>query len=374
LPRRPISPQKKREIIRLWLVGRLTYEEIRERTGVSVGTISGTIKEFKKKANEMSLEEAARIFGVKDEVSALLDLSNDLKRNGLTLYEARQGVALLKDMASLGITEENIKPLLELCRRVSQPNCQPAKYISSALRLLRLEKETGMDYKKLLEDYEDKLAERAGFLEEIEKLKVQIVRLMDDIGKLEVEKSRLEGELERFKLTLNEAETIAKLKAEFKLYGIELEDLNSLRRVIGEVKGLNCDPKAIVEIIAQIGSLAKCVEELEKTKRSLMAEIDNLRKLKQKVLREFPAPIIENPNGSVAAAVPSRIIQRKDGTVEIEYLTPTGDLESSASGIDKTFSLKFLSIVRICEGMKGVILHGGHGTRLRPLTHTALSS
>jgi DNA repair exonuclease SbcCD ATPase subunit len=322
LPRRPISPQKKCEIIRLWLVEQLTYGEIRERTGVSMGIISETVSEFKKKARKMSIKEAARIFGVEDEVSALLDISGDLKRTGLTLYEVRQGVALLKDMASLGITEENIKPLLELCRRVSQPNCQPAEYISSALRLLRLEKETGLDYRKLLEDYEDKLAERAGFLEEIEKLKAQTAKLTDEIGRLEVEKSRLEGELERFKLTLNEAETIAKLKAEFKLYGIELEDLNSLRRVIEEVKGLNYDPKAIVEIIAQIGSLAKCVEELEKTKRSLMAEIDNLRKLKQKVLKEFPAPIIENPNGSVAAAVPSRIIERKDGTVEIEYLTP----------------------------------------------------
>ena len=62
LPRRPISPRKKYEIIRLWLVEHLTYEEIRERTGVSVGRISGTIKEFKKKATEMSLQEAARIF------------------------------------------------------------------------------------------------------------------------------------------------------------------------------------------------------------------------------------------------------------------------------------------------------------------------
>ena len=328
MPRRPISPQKKCEIIRLWLFEHLTYEEIRERTGVSVGIISKTINEFKKKAKEMSLKEAARIFGVEDEVSTILDLSDDLKRAGLTLHEAKEGVALLKDMRSFGVTADNVSSLLKLCKRLSQPNCQPEEYITSALKLLKLERETGINYKKLLKDYEDKLAERARLLEEIEKLKAQTVRLTDDIGKLEIEKSRLEGELERLKLTLSEAETIAKLKAQFKLYGIELEDLNTLRRVMEGVKELNYNPKAIVEAIANIGSLVKLLEELEKNKKSLMAEIENLKKLKQEVIKEFPTPIIENPNGSMAAVIPNRIIKRKDGTVEIEYVGPNGTLRT----------------------------------------------
>jgi predicted DNA-binding protein (UPF0251 family) len=52
LPRRPISPQKKCEIIRLCLVEHSTYEEIRKRTGVSMGIISETVSEFKKKARK----------------------------------------------------------------------------------------------------------------------------------------------------------------------------------------------------------------------------------------------------------------------------------------------------------------------------------
>jgi len=234
---------------------------------------------------------------------------------------------------------DNVRSLLKLCKRLSQPNCQPEEYITSALKLLKLERETGINYKKLLKDYEDKLAERARLLEEIEKLKVQTVRLTDDIGKLEIEKSRLEGELERFKLTLSEAEAIAKLKAQFKLYGVELEDLNTLRRVMEGVKELNYNPKAIVEAIANIGSLVKLLEELEKNKKSLIAEIENLKKLKQEVIKEFPTPIIENPNGSMAAVIPNRIIKRKDGTVEIEYFGPNRTFKTiSFKSVDKSFT------------------------------------
>ena len=55
----------------------------------------------------MSLEEAAKIFGVEDEVGALLDLSGDLKKAGLTLYEAKEGVALLKEMRSFGVEADD---------------------------------------------------------------------------------------------------------------------------------------------------------------------------------------------------------------------------------------------------------------------------
>ena len=151
-------------------------------------------------------------------------------------------------------------------------------------------------------------------------MRAQTIKLMDDIRGLEIEKSKLKSELDRFKLTLSEDKTIAKLRAQLKLHGIELEDLNRLKHVIEEAKGLNYDSKIIVEIIAKTGSLAKSIEELEKTKKSLMAEIEDLRRLRQKVLEEFPTPPIKDPNGSIIAAVPSRIVEREDGTVEVEYL------------------------------------------------------
>jgi len=58
------------------------------------------------------------------------------------------------------------------------------------------------------------------------------------------------------------------------------------------------------------------------------AEIEDLKKLKREVLKEFPTYLIENPDGSIVAAIPQRIIEHKDGSIEIEYIKPDGTLRA----------------------------------------------
>ena len=219
MPRHPLSPQKKYEIVRLWLVERLTYEEIKEKTGVSVGGISETVNEFKEKAKGMSLEEAARIFGVVDEVSALLDLSDDLKRAGLTLHEAKEGVALLKDMRNFGVTADNVRSWIELCRRLSQPNYPVKEFVSSSIRLMSLEAEYGVNYESLIGDFEAKAKER-------ERLSKELQELAQRLQALKTEVEKIDGELRSKKETMQTLSKMeSKLKTSIESYEARLKEL-----------------------------------------------------------------------------------------------------------------------------------------------------
>ncbi len=167
MPRAPISNQRKLEIVKLWLIERLTYEKISERTGVSIGRISEVINEFKRTAKTLSLEEAVRIYGVKDEVELLLDLSSDLRRAGITVSEAKEGAQLLKKLQELGVKRDDLEGWIKLCQKISPSSYPINDFISASIELSKLENETGLSFRELLADYRNKIAERDKILKEI---------------------------------------------------------------------------------------------------------------------------------------------------------------------------------------------------------------
>lgn len=258
MPRRPISPQKRCEIIRLWLVEHLTYGEIRERTGVSMGMISETVNEFKKKAKEMSLEEAARIFGVKDEVSALLDLSEDLKEAGITVSEAKDGAALLRKLNEMNVKIDNVESWVNLCSEISQPNFPTDEFVEAAIKLSRLERETGLDYKRLISEYEGKLGKLNEMRTTIETLNGEI----KDLKEKRSLKNKLEKRIIEAKRKLNAYETSIK-KLEGKKKTLEEELRHSIAK--GE--------EAIDFLNAKIEELSNNVKALEEEQKRLNEEL-----------------------------------------------------------------------------------------------------
>jgi len=265
LPRRPISPQKRCEIIRLWLVEHLTYEEIRERTGVSMGIISETVSEFKKKAREMSLEEAARIFGVKDEVSALLDLSKDLKEAGITVSEAKRGACLLAKLDEMNVKIDDVESWINLCREISQPNFPANEFVEAAIKLSKLERETGLDYKHLISEYEWKLGKLKQAQVTIETLKEEINALEKEVKGLE-EKRSLKDKLEK---------RIIEARSELNAYETSIKELESRKKTLEEdlrhsiAKG----KETLGFLNAKIEELSKNVKALEEEQKRLNEEL-----------------------------------------------------------------------------------------------------
>jgi len=263
MPRPPLSNEKKFEIVRLWLIERLTYIEISKRTGVSTGAISEVINDFKAKAKELSLEEAARIYNVGDEVSQLLDLSEHLKRAGAAVSEAVEGAALLRRLKEMGVQIDDVESWIKLCQRMSQPDYPIKDFVPAAMRLSKLEGETGLDYGKLLSGYEMKLSE----LREVE---AKIKALKGEVKDLE-EKRSLANRLER---------QVSEAEKRLRIYRKSVSELEDRKRSIEE--GLKYSmtegEKAINVLSAKINELSKKLEALEGERRRLEEELAPKRK------------------------------------------------------------------------------------------------
>ena len=197
MPKASVPDQVKYEIIRCWLTEHLPYREISRRLGVSVGLISKVVSEFRGKAKALSLEEAAKMYGVWDEVKSVLELSSDLRRAGIPVSEAREGVALLKELRGLGVSVADVREWVNLCRKITQQEQLVSDYIQAAIKLSKLEGETGLSYRELLKDYEVKLSEFRGLSEKLKALK-------DEVKRLEGARERIEGELTSKRKELDE--------------------------------------------------------------------------------------------------------------------------------------------------------------------------
>jgi uncharacterized coiled-coil DUF342 family protein len=258
LPRPPIPPQRKYEVVKLWLVDRLTYEEIRKRTGISVGKISEIVNEFLEKARERSLEEAARIFGVGDEVGVLLDLSKTLREAGIAISEVKEVVGLLRKLSEMGVKVDNVKVWVEFFQRISQPGFPLREFVEAAIKLQNLEKQAGLSYESLISDYEEKLKEIKSMQKNIEVLRREI-RDLEEKKKLA---TKLENRVLKAKQELSRLENMKKFLEE------ENKKLQNAL-ILGE--------EAIKTLHAEIDKLSKTVEALETKRKRLEEEIAQKR-------------------------------------------------------------------------------------------------
>jgi len=254
MPRTPISDEKKFEIVRLWLIERLTYEKISKRTGVSLGKISDVINDFKAKAKELSLEEAARIYDVEDKVGRLLDLSEHLRRAGTTVSEAVEGAALLRKLKEMGVQMDEVGSWIKLCQKISQPDYPVSDFIQAAIRLSKLESETGLDYRELLSIYERRLSE-------LREMEAKIKTLREEVKDLE-EKRSLKIRLER---------QISKAEQKLHMYRESVSELEAKKRSLEE-ELTQLKKKGEMEVsalMAKISELSKGLEALKEERKRL---------------------------------------------------------------------------------------------------------
>jgi len=310
MPRTPIPDEKKFEIVRLWLVERLTYEKISKRTGVSLGKISDVINDFKAKAKELSLKEAARIYNVEDKVGRLLDLSEHLRRAGTTVSEAVEGAALLRKLKGMGVRMDEVESWIKLCQKISQPDYPVSDFIQAAIRLSKLESETGLDYRELLSIYERRLSESREMeakiktlreevkdLEEKRSLKIRLERQISEdeqklrmyrksVSELEAKKRSLEEELMQLKQLKKEGEMeVSALMAKISELSKVLEALEEERRRLDEK--LAPKRKELAELNAKIADSKLQYDSLAKRREELKAELSELQRRRDEYAKDI---------------------------------------------------------------------------------------
>jgi len=231
----------------------VSQQAIAELLGISQGTVSHWVGRFDEKATNNGLLNAAKEYGVLNEIEELRALSIELDKAGITTQEARTGVKIMKKFKKLGIEPSQHEMLVEVCAEVTDPG-----FIADALKLHQIKMESGLDYGEAIAQFEKTLQELSLAKGELEKVKVD---LQDTTTKLEEQKKQLdsfqstmdhfyqaaEKEFKRIKkeladkekeakVTQKEIKEVAALKADLSAQGLDIPLLIKLAKEFGHGK------------------------------------------------------------------------------------------------------------------------------------------
>lgn len=170
-------------ILRLYLRG-LSYSQISAQAGVSKGAVANLVAELR----AGRFPEAA---DVSAQVDALRELAVDLAKAKLTPGQALMGVAVLSQLRKLAIEPGDIDRWAALCRQLAPEGTETAAFVSAALALEEVRRQTGHGPEAL----EKKVR---GLQEQASQLEARVQALREEQKKLDALEARrqaLEGEV-----------------------------------------------------------------------------------------------------------------------------------------------------------------------------------
>ncbi len=232
---RRIGDEVRRRVVRLWLAG-LTYREIKGRLGRGLGTISTIVGEARKAEPDIDL---------------LRELNMALRKSGVAVVDAIRACSILPRLDELGIGVNELAQYVELSKKLAEEHLvDPAELVKSAIKLSRLEKETGKARQELLKEFEEKVA----LLKE------------------------LDGKIQNLRKELKDA-----------------RKRREISRLCEQLKAVGIKPSRLQEFIAHKGSLKKQIstleEELEqgkarlkiltKTERDIQRRVDDIQRIER---------------------------------------------------------------------------------------------
>jgi len=139
--RRKFKEQDRSKIVQLWLQN-MNYREIAERTKASLGTISAEIEKTRK---------------AEPDLDSLRELNVTLKKSDVALVDAIRACPILLQLDELGVGVNQLSQYVGLSKKLAgEHGVDTAELVESAIRLSRIEAETGKSRKNLLKEFEEK--------------------------------------------------------------------------------------------------------------------------------------------------------------------------------------------------------------------------
>ena len=282
----------KMNVLDLYLQG-LSADRVAEQSGVSKGAVVAIIKDAREgKYPQLEL---------KGRVDELHQLAVRLRKENLDIAQSGLGFSFLRRLNDIGIDPERMEEWLRFCEEISPS--PPEGLIPAATALLRIEKETGLDYAELTAQVNEltvrrqKLIDAIGDLEAKAKrhgdLKAEIEKNEKKMGLLKPEKDRLEASVNALKsfiqkrsgeLGIPPGELEAKLE---ELVNLDIE-INSKRgqfnRLQGEVEALSQRQE---KLSAQMERASADFEQDIKLLKQLREEMAAIAEMKGRYEQKF---------------------------------------------------------------------------------------
>ncbi len=241
-----LSPQKVAKILRYYFSG-LPQIKIAKKSGVDQSSISIYATRFKERVSEVGVIAAGKEYQVLNEIESLRSLSVELYKSKLTADEARQGHNIMKAFLKLGIGPDKHLNLVEVCKKVEDPD-----FIIAALKLSQIETQTGMEYHQVISNFEEAQNQLPQLEEKIAEAKAEMKSINDGLLKNKQELAGQEEHLKKYQdevkakeawlekellakmkqleVEKKEVEQVAILKAELTKKGLKLQTILKLAK------------------------------------------------------------------------------------------------------------------------------------------------
>lgn len=291
----------------------LKRDDVAREVDVSTGKVSNILRKFRDEAEMSSIEEAAKTYGIAEQLGSLRDLSINLMRSGISVKEAQEGyrlLVLINKLTNLGVEAKDFPKFLELLKRMADQDLPIEEFVKAAKSLLEMEKKTGRGFQQVLSEYKARLRE-------LRKVEGRIRDLETKRGKLDIE---LKDELKRHKMTLERIDRISKLEEALREHGLYFWKLEQLANVIKSIEELGYNPDTIIAHGEKIDSLVRMISTLEKRKEDLMKELGSY----ERKLSDLPDRLktLEEEKDTLESELPK---------MRMEYDTLTVDLNRKRS-------------------------------------------
>ena len=253
---RLLKPESKARALRLWLSG-LTYRAVTEETGVSLGAMNELVNEARKKAPD---------------IDDLRQLNVTLQKSGVALADAIRACSVISQLHELGVGINELSEYVESSKKLATAQgVGAAELVESAIRLLKLEKETGKPYHEVVREFENKQARVNELDLKIKALSNERVKIQGELSQANEKLSKTLQELkhaistkERLqRLGLEKTATLAEFIEDYERLGFnvrEIQKLNEWRKSLAEA-GIN--PDKLESFIRERGPLEKQLRSLE---------------------------------------------------------------------------------------------------------------
>src|SRR3989304_5062353 len=139
-----LSDNKTLKLFDLYFRG-YSQTDIADKLKITQASVSIHVSEFKSKAEQQGIMATAEEYGVMNLVEELHALSTELKKDKLTVEEARVGFKMELLLQSCGIEQEEYGDIIKTCQEMKKEGC-----IAAAIELTKLETNTGMSYAELV--------------------------------------------------------------------------------------------------------------------------------------------------------------------------------------------------------------------------------
>jgi chromosome segregation ATPase len=145
-------------------------------------------------------------------------------------------------------------------------------YLKAAVKLAKLESQTGKSYARLVEEYEQKSSDLPRLGAKIGELEQKISRLQCDCSKGE---EQLRCQLVNAQVTREELARYSATREQLVELSVHVEQLHNLPRVLKNLQEAGHDHLRVVKYLGQISGLQNQVDQASKMLQSLQNQVNN---------------------------------------------------------------------------------------------------